>query len=36
MTCENSVRPKFTVALPIGKIGKIIADSSNGVQIDTK
>src|SRR5580658_1990082 len=36
MTCENSVRPRFTVMPPIGKIGQPTAIRQIQVQIDTK
>src|ERR1700685_2271131 len=36
ITCENSVRPTFTVRPPIGKIGHPTANSQIQVQIDTK
>src|ERR1700746_1024881 len=36
MTCEKSVRPKFTVALPIGKNRENYRRFVKRVQIDTK
>src|ERR1700735_767984 len=36
MTCENSVRPRFTVMPPIGKIVQPTAIRQIQVQIDTK